>query len=753
MNHKSLLALVPLLMPSHPLFAMGETASSQDSTQSAKEERNVLLNASDATKPREIPIGLPAGDVTVFENRLPAVYSSSLHNLAAHWRSDMGQAGVGLMNPMESAIATGNIAYTVVSSLKTGENHFKGVLNYQGNHFGWQQYDLNVSGPICRGWYYAATMYQNYDPGTFKLQFTDYQDRMQLYRGVLTHRWGKENELSFIYKYTNDRRAGYLSSTAPFIYVGDGSVKEVDGFALGTSSYLPVDGKIAYRDLVSGNVYDTNFRDGMENHANDFGLSLKYLFANRWKLDANLRYSYADVLSTDVNGTTITDIVNGKEQGGDNPATYYLNGELFTGKRQGSVAYFHTAKVQNYLLTIDLNKKWNKHDFKMGLNEWGYHADYHSNSTMFDRTVEKNPSLIQHTEGGTMLTYYNYNSLGSELYRGFEDRAAVYVSDHWKMTPKWELFAGARLEYFHLDGHNLPYARFNDFGVGQTAADGTKIVEQKFSSDKFNYAFALQAIYHINSQLGLTADATMATYRPGINNYASTFNPSGDASKVPLLRGGLFYKNDWMNVTSMITYISKSNNYSFMNLSNPELNTDSRTVAFNYDVQTLGWTTTVETDPLKGLHIHFLLTLQEPKYNNYETKVTFGDKSYDVSATGKIVTSISKVLLEFDPSYQFTDNIRFWMSFRYFSKQYANLSNALYFNGHWETFAGLELKVNKMLTLHANVVNFLNQTGATGTISGAELISASEASKYNNHWMTGSYLRPFTVEFGAKLTF
>ena len=34
-----------------------------------------------------------------------------------------------------------------------------------------------------------------------------------------------------------------------------------------------------------------------------------------------------------------------------------------------------------------------------------------------------------------------------------------------------------------------------------------------------------------------------------------------------------------------------------------------------------------------------------------------------------------------------------------------------------------------------------------------KLISASEASKYNNHWMTGSYLRPFTVEFGAKLTF
>ena len=734
--------------------ANGMLAQSESSPKdSVKEERNVMLNASDATKPREIPIGLPSSDVTVYENGLPAVYSSSLHSLAAHWRSDMGQKGVGLMNPMESAIATGNIAYSVVSSLKAGEDHFKGVLNYQGNHFGWHQFDLNVSGPIAKEWYYAATMYQNFDPGTFKLQFTDYQDRMQLYRGILTHKWGKENELSFIYKYTNDQLAGYLASYAPFIYVGDGSVREVDGFALGTTSYLPQDGKMAYRDLLTGKEYAANLRDGMGNHANDFGLSLKYLFANQWKLQANLRYSYADVKSTTVSGTTITDVVNGKEEGTDNVSTYYLDGHLFTGKRQGSVSYYHKATVQNYLFTADLSKKWNGHDVKMGINEWGYHVDYHSNTTMFDRTVEAYPSLIQHEEGGKMLTYYNYNSLGSEMYRGFENKAAVYLSDKWTLSHKWELFAGARLEYFHLSGHNLPYARCSDFVLGKTLEDGTRVAEQKFSSDKLNYAFALQALYRLNDQLGLTADATMAINRPNISNYASTTNPSGDASKVPLLRGGVFYKNNWLNVTSMISYISKSNNYSLMNLSNPELNTDSRTVAFNYDVQTLGWTTTVETDPVKGLHVHFLLTLQEPKYNNYETKVTFGDKSYDVSATGKIVTGISKVLLEFDPSYEFNDYVKLWMSFRYFSKQYANLSNALYFNGHWETFAGINVKVNKLLSLHANVVNFLNQTGATGTISGAELISASEASKYDNHWMTGSYLRPFTVEFGAKLTF
>ena len=755
----SQLLIICLLCGTLPAYAQkqksGENNAVSDSVFSVgkKEEMNVLLNASDANKPREIPIGLPSGDVTVYENQLPAVYSSSLHNLSAHWRNDAGVSGVSLMNPMESAIATGNIAYSVISSLQTGEKRFKGNINYQGNQFGWQQFDMNISGPLSKGLYYAATMYQNFDPGTFKLRFTDYQDRMQLYRGVLTKKWADKGELSLIYKYTNDYRTGFLASFAPFIYVGDGSVKEIEGFPLGTTSYLPEGGTISYRDMMTGKEYETNFRNGLENKAHDIGLSFRYLFDNKLSLTMNARYSQANVQSTDVNGTTITDIVDGKETGTNNTHTYYSNGELFTGKRQGSIAYLHLSKVQNFLFTAELNKAFDAHKVRLGINEWWYKAGYHSNSTMFDRTVEAYPSLIQHAEQDRMRTYYNYNAVASEYYRGTENRSALYFSDNWRISPQWDVYLGARLEYFRLRGENLPFTRFENFGMGKTTSDGQTIAPQSFSRDDLNYAFSAQTIYRLNARLGATADATLATYRPGINNYASSFNPSGEASKVPLLRAGVFYTNSWLNVTSMLTYISKTNNYSFMNISNPKLNTDSRTVAFNYNIQTLGWTTTIETDPFKGFHLHLLLTLQEPKYNNYETHVTFGENSYPVSATGKIVTGISKVLVEIDPSYQITDDLRLWLSFRYFSKQYANLSNALYFNGHWETFAGVNYRVSKMLSLHANVVNFMNQTGATGTISGAELISQEEATKYKNHWMTGSYLRPFTIEFGAKFSF
>ena len=128
------------------------TASSSPKKEGEEGERNVMLNASDANKPREIQIGLPSEDVNVYENGLPAVYSSAVHKLAAPWRSDSSLGEVGLLSPSESAITTGNIAYSVNAFSKLGQKDFQGILNYRANHFGMQNFDLNVSGGISHQW-------------------------------------------------------------------------------------------------------------------------------------------------------------------------------------------------------------------------------------------------------------------------------------------------------------------------------------------------------------------------------------------------------------------------------------------------------------------------------------------------------------------------------------------------------------------------------------------------------------------------
>ena len=244
------LIAVPLLSWSSPV-ASAEIADTIVSATDKGEERNVMLNASDATKPREIQIGLPSEDVNVYENGLPAVYSSTVHQLARHWRSDASLSNVGLINPMESAITTGNIAYSVDSYSKLGQKGFKGIVNYHTNLFGWQNFDMNVSGSITDKWLYTASIYQNFDPGSFKPKFTDFSDRTQLYHVGITRLFGK-GSVSLLYKFSKSNGLGSMVNSAPFIYVGDGSVREVPGFALGTTSYAPVGGEFKYMDVMDG---------------------------------------------------------------------------------------------------------------------------------------------------------------------------------------------------------------------------------------------------------------------------------------------------------------------------------------------------------------------------------------------------------------------------------------------------------------------------------------------------------------------
>ena len=204
--------------------------SAQESENNSKEEgnRNVMLNAASANGPREIQIGLPSADVNVLENGLPVTFATNPHSVNSNWRSDASHSHVGLLKISETAITTGNIGYAVNSWTKLGEKGFHGSLNYKANHFGQQEYSLNLNGSIGENWFYSANMYQDFDPGTFKIRSSQYQDRTQIYKVALTHLYDKgKGELTAMYHYSVFHPLyAVATQSAPLIYVGDGSVKE-----------------------------------------------------------------------------------------------------------------------------------------------------------------------------------------------------------------------------------------------------------------------------------------------------------------------------------------------------------------------------------------------------------------------------------------------------------------------------------------------------------------------------------------------
>ena len=363
----------------------------------SKEEgnRNVMLNAASANGPREISIGLPGGDVNVLENGLPVVYNSNPHNVNTHWRGDSSLGHTGLLKISETAITTGNIGYAVNSFTELGlnkEKRFNGVLNYNTNHFGKQQFDFNLNGSIGKDWFYSGSVYQNFDPGSFKLRFAQYQDRTQIYKFALTKFYHEgRGQLSAIYHYSNSHWLSNATTGAPFIYVGDGSVKEIPGFSLGTSSYLPDVSDIVYMDIRTGEMKKTSLYDATASKGNQFTLLNRYKWDNGLEWTVNMKYDHA--LGSYLYQTPMS---MEKKTLADGYSRKVSDGTLtpYEGYVQSRMSCFNRGSIDEFFFTTELSRKYDNMTWRVGLNEWYYDVDYASNTTMYDHTVEEYPQIL-----------------------------------------------------------------------------------------------------------------------------------------------------------------------------------------------------------------------------------------------------------------------------------------------------------------------------------------------------------------------
>lgn len=750
-----------------------KTASESNSKEEAN--RNVMLNAASANGPREIQIGLPSADVNVLENGIPVTYATNPHSVNSLWRADASLSHVGLLKISETAVTTGNIGYAVNSFTQLGQEGFNGTLNYKTNHFGMQEVSLNLNGGIGKGWSYSGSIYQDFDPGTFKIKSTPFQDRTQIYKFALTKRYNdKRGEFTALYHYSNSHPVyNYATQSAPFIYVGDGSVKQFGDFALGTTSYLPVDNEMVYRDMRTGEVKKTNLYDATQNKGSVFTLMNNYTWDNGLNWKTVMKYDHST-------GSMVyqTPMSLDKNEAGINYTYETADGSMkpYTGEYvQSRMSCLNRGFIDSFMFTTELSRKVDNGTWRIGINEWYYDVDYSSSTTMYDQSVPSDGSYpvrlfntdYQSYAGRTYSGngyYYDFNRNASEYYNGFENKLALYFTHDWDITDRFNLYYGGRLEYQALKGDNAAVkdadgnfiGRFADYYLGAVSASGVKISPTPMEHHWLNYALTAAATYKMNKEFGFTGDFTYITQHPRIENFAPAVSPNTGKISVPLGRAGIYYNNEWLSLTSLFSYISKTNNNSTLNLQHKTSDGQTQIMAapLTFDIQTIGWTTDVVARPFKGFDFHFLFTYQKPTYKKYETSVTFSDGYVGtINATGNIVAEIPQVIVEIDPSYMITDNLKIWTSFRYFSKTYANINDAYYFNGRWETFGGLNWQVNKKLALGCNVVNFLNQTGAKGSIAGAELVEKDEASKYAGYVMAGSYIRPFTVEFTAQIKF
>lgn len=744
MKHNKLLlptflvaASLATTLPVHADTLLKAYAAVEDSTNTEGNDHGVMLNAKDATEPRQVEIGLPMSYTAVSVDGVPAVYYYWPNTTSNHWRGEQLLAGQGLQNISTTAIKFGEIGYGVDSYMERGGEKFKGKVKYQTNTYGAQNFDMNLSGKLAKKTYFTLSTYQNFDPGSMDLKFTNYIDRAQFYTAGLTRLFNNDRgRFSVFYKYNVTHPLTTLANYAPFTYDGDGKVSELKGFRMGRDSYLPVDGTMQYRDVKTGELVTNNLYDIIKTRTHEATALLDYDFGNNLTLAVKAKFSHSKGHSGD-------QLTMGFYEDAD--ATYADNGNAFHGTIQRRLSQINAFCVKDAMFIAELQKKTANHNWAFGINELYSNIDYARSTTQYYHEVAPNPRKLVYNG----KEYANLNG-SSEYDKGFENKLAAYVNDTWRVSRNFRMGYGARLELFNIGVDYIGDGRFSDFYIGAnySDADGNSktVGTTHHTNTGLNYVVSVSPTYNITSNFGLTGEINFLQQYRHLEAYSGKTLPYYNHRPFILGRAGIFYNSSFVNLVSAFTYARRTNDYSRLTVMSDNPNEDPVMVGASSGIETMGWTTDAMFTPFKGFKFHAMLTLQSPKYTGYKFEAF--NKTYDFS--DKTVTKQSKMIIELDPNYTY-DRFNIWASFRYYSKQYANVGNSVYFNGRWETFAGASYKANKMLTFNVNVVNFLNQRGAQGTIPGSELIT--DGSQYAGTIMAGNYIRPFTVEFGAKLNF
>ena len=708
-------------------------------------DRNVMLNAESATAPRVLNIGLPesTSGAVVFVDGMKA--AQGLPRSYFHWAGGNAYKKTATISLMESVIRTGEISAPVDSWTKLGGDSHEGAFSARSSSNGLIRLDLWEGGPIKgdAGWYYSVGAYVNYDPTNVNSPSCPYVDRKQIYQFAVSRKW-RSSEFSFLYRFSwcGDHMSGIFNTT-PFTYNGDGSVTIFKGFRMGYDCYFPADDKVDYMDLVSGKTASTEVNRMNDRRFHDISALWKTHTEKGWDLRASWhlllmpRYRQAN---GSLNGTDLVTEARGFT---------YPDGKAYSGYVQNRLIKMEDMSTYDVELLLEAEKQFAGNRLHTGISS--IYADQYeaASSLVMAHTVEANPERLY--LNGRNSWNYNRNALYFDAHKfGF----AAFVFDDWSIASRLHLLSGLRFRPVFNNVHTL--ARLNGEEKnrrveGFNMADPSLAEMHSIHLDGIDYAVSESLNWGFGKGFNAVAEGFYSITNKSTTYFRNSTIPSTKAIGNALVRGGLMYANSWLDVTGALSYITSWNNANIQTVTK-QIGGVSETIPWTaqYGIGTKG--ITLDGNVFSGgFRCHVLFTWQDPRYHNYTNDFVFSDGSHQlIDYTDKFVTGISRIMIEFDPSYKWR-NLRAWGSARYYSRQYASRTNYAYFDGRIETFAGADWYWRERLTLSLSLVNLLNQGGVKGSVDIADTID--DPSALEGYVMAGTFIRPFSVELSVSYKF
>lgn len=707
------------------------------------DKRNVMLNAESASAPRVINIGLPdsSNGAVVFVDGLK--HAMGLPRSQYHWAGGNAYETVGTIDFMEAVVQYGEFSVPVDSRTRVGSDVLSGTFSGSTSSNGLIRFDGSLRGPLKGKWQFALGAYLNFDPTSVHSPSRLFVDRKQIYQASLSRRWD-DALLAMTYRLSLcDDRVDGAYSVAPFIYNGDGTIGLYGGFRLGRDCYMPADETVRWLDLETGRWKEGDMSRMDRRRLHDFHLTYRKKDLGGWNFLAAFHLCYmapsnwmkvqlagADKVTASA-GFTLSD------------------GTAYEGIIQNRQALYYDTWTLDPELRVEGRRTFGSHSLKAGTS-LVYARQYESSSTFrFAHTVEAGPQRV--FRGGESTWNFNRNSTWFDSWKVHAD---LYLFDSWRLSRSLLARTGVRVRVIYNDVYSV--ARLDGETVntrveGFNLADPTLARKHRFQTPGLDYVVSESLSWRIGNSLSAVAEGFYSMTPKAATYYRNATLPSLKSIGNAMARGGLSLEGKRYDLTALVSYVTSWNNAAQVSVTK-QIGGVSETLPWvaQYGIGTLGFTLD-GTMRLGVFSLHTRATWQNPKYKNYRNEFVFSDGSVSViDYTGKTVTGISRLMIELDPSFSWK-HFRIWASTRYYSRQYVSRTNLAYFKGHFETFAGAELKLGKHSRINLNVVNVLMDRGAKGSIDIADTIE--DAAALEGLVMAGSYIRPFTVDLSYTFSF
>lgn len=706
---------------------VGANASGNDNknkTDNKSDAGNIMLNAESANKPREINIGLNSedyGTLIVEDGLLSSFIDYPLYS-HFHWAGGNSYMSPTLFSLEETALSYAHMGFAVDSRTVLGGDNLAGAVTLATSSDLLMKLDANINGTFGKGLYFTVGAYVNKNPTSTHPSFQRYVNDLHVFKTGLTYKWGT-SEVSLLYKLSLSKGLPSNAFSAPFYYNGDGSITAFEGFKLGRDNYLPSDDSFQYMDVVTGEMKNRQLRDIGQKRFHDIVLKYDTRLDNDWKLEAGAHVLYAGKYE---NASYFTAGIDKK-----------TDGKLIQNRNLS----LYNCNYLDVMGDIKVKRTIGRHELIFGANEMFLKHRFLQSSASFAHTVEVNPSRVARDEEMT----WGYNT-SAKYYDGVSTATALYAKDIWTIHPKVTLNYGVRATYQYFDVE----AAVNE--EGETVNNRTagfnlqNALLRRYKRSNLTACALAKLDWNIYDKLFFSVEEIFVQNPRQMCHFSSATMPSDKLVNTSLTRGGFSWNNEWVDVALMASYIRKDNLNSGGNASKQVGgNTETASYLALYSMGTAGVTADATFHHKFDSHdvsFHALCTYQEPKYASYTADAVFSDGVEHLDFSGKYIPNTSRVLLEFDPSYGYK-GMKVWLSARYYSKQFANKVNNVYFNGHWETFGGISYLLKEKYNFGINLTNLLGQTGAKGSIAAADTLT--DTSLLNGYLLAGSYIIPFTA--------